>query len=555
MSKQLHEYSKEELVEYCKKLLSVKKFGLVWEDKPEDVVIQCQNELPVLEEVEKNAINKLKDSPTNFIIEGDNYHALSVLNYTHAGKVDVIYIDPPYNTGASDWKYNNKYVDINDTFRHSKWLSMMKDRLLLSKKLLKKDGVLIVTIDDNELYTLGLLLDELFPNKVKTNVVIKYNPAGTARSGFSRCHEYAIFLLNPAQEINKKAAPEDIRSRNLRRNGNNSDRSDSPTMFYPILVDKKSLKIVGVGEVPDKSFHPKAQTIIKKDVYELWPLDDQNNEKNWYYSRKRVAEKGASELTTKWMKDRLHIYFSTSNNSEQKYQTVWTGSEYDAGAYGSSLVKKMIGVKFPFPKSIYAVQDCLRSVIKSKDATILDFFAGSGTTGHAVLELNKEDDGNRKFILVTNNEGKIAEEVTYPRMKKAINGYSDVKGIPSNLRYFKTSFVPKSDVSDDTRYELVKRSSDMICVREDTFDVVQDKKSYKIFKNHNQLTAILFSIDKLDELKVQLNKNADMPVHIYVFSLTNDSYKDDFSDLQQKCKICPIPESILEVYRKIFKEA
>jgi len=548
----LTDLTKEQLIEEVKKLKSRKKYGLVWEDKPEDVVTQCKEKLPVLEEVVDKAIVSDKKLPTNLIIEGDNYHALSVLNYTHQGKIDVIYIDPPYNTGANDWKYNNDFVDINDNYRHSKWIAMMQKRLILAKKLLKNDGILIVTIDDNELCSLGLLLEEIFPSKLRTTVVIKYNPAGTARSGFSRCHEYAYYLLNPGQEINKKPAPADIRSRNLRRNGNNSDRSDSPSMFYPIYLDKKTLKIISVGDVPDKDFHPKQQTIEHADKYEIWPLDEKNSEKNWYYSKKRVQEKGNEELVCKFIKNKLHLYFSTSNNNEQKYQTVWTGSEYDAGAYGSSLVKNMTKNKFPFPKSIYAVKDCIKAVIKSKDAIVLDFFAGSGTTGHAVMMLNEEDNGNRKFILCTNNENNIAEEITYPRIKTAISGYDDIKGIPSNVRYFKTTFVSKSNVSDDTRNSLVRKSVEMICVRENTFESVVDKNEYKIFRNGDISTGVLFDLDEIDNFKNELSK-LGIPSHIYVFSLTNDTYINDFEDLELDHELCPIPESILEVYRKLFK--
>lgn len=544
-------WDRNDLIKEIEQLRKRKKYGLVWEEKPENVAEQCKKELPILEEVKKKEIISDPEKSHSLLIEGDNYHALSVLNYTHKGKIDVIYIDPPYNTGASDWKYNNDYVDINDTFRHSKWVAMMEKRLKLAKNLLKKDGVLIVTIDDNELCALGLLLDEIFPTKLRTTVVIKYNPAGTARSGFSRCHEYAYYLLNPGQEINKKPAPADIRSRNLRRNGNNSDRSDSPTMFYPIFVDKKKMKVIGVGEVPPKDFHPTQQTIEHKDKYEVWPLDDNNKEKNWYYSWKRVSEKGRDELVCKIVKDKLHLYFSTSNNNEQKYQTVWTGSEYDAGAYGSSLVSKMIDTKFPFPKSIFAVKDCIKAVIKSKDAIILDFFAGSGTTGHAVMMLNEEDGGNRKFILCTNNENKIAEDVTYPRIVKAIKGYGDVSGIPTNLKYFTTAFVP-ADPTDKNKIELTKKATEMLCIKEDTFEEVESMAKFKIFRNKKHHTGIIFDHRAIDDFKKAI-KNIDGRFSVYVFSLGDDTFDEEFEDIKSKVKLSPIPEAILRVYRRIFK--
>jgi adenine-specific DNA-methyltransferase len=178
--------------------------------------------------------------------------------------------------------------------------------------------------------------------------------------------------------------------------------------------------------------------------------------------------------------------------------------------------------------------------------------AGSGTTGHAVLMLNQVDGGNRKFILCTNNENKIAEEVTFPRVKAVIKGYADIKGIPANVRYFKTSFVSKSKVSDDTRNSLVRKSVQMICVRENTFTKVIDKKGYKIYRNENLVTGVLFDLDEVDTFKEQIAELGTL-AHIYVFSLTNDTYTSDFQDLNVSHELCPIPESILEVYRKIFK--
>jgi adenine-specific DNA-methyltransferase len=235
------------------------------------------------------------------------------------------------------------------------------------------------------------------------------------------------------------------------------------------------------------------------------------------------------------------------------YKTVWTDKRYDASEYGTKLLKMIIpDCEFDYPKSIYTVLECLTAVVRmNKEAIILDFFAGSGTTGHATMLLNREDGGNRQFILCTNNENGIAEEVTYPRIKNVIEGYADVPGIPANVRYFKTAFVPKSPVSDDTRYELVQHSTDMICVREDTFKHLVDEADYKIFRNACHYTAILFNIDALSEFKERLNDLTGEPMHIYVFSLTGDTYESDFADLQQEHVLCPIPESILEVYRRI----
>ena len=287
-------YTHAQLVEELKKLDKRKRYGLVWEEEKtkEKFEKEAEGKLPVLVEDKKREIKTDTDKPTNILIEGDNYHALSVLNYTHAKSIDVIYIDPPYNTGAKDWKYNNAFVDGNDSFRHSKWITMMNNRLQLSKRLLKDNGVLICAIDDNELATLSLLLEDIFPSKIRNTVVIMNNPHGVARSGFSRCHEYAIFLLGQGQTVNKKPAPEDLRNINLRRSGNNALREDSPTMFYPIYVDKDNLKIIGVGDVPDNNFHPKQQTIVKSKYYEVWPIDAKNIEKTGITVEKELEKMG-----------------------------------------------------------------------------------------------------------------------------------------------------------------------------------------------------------------------------------------------------------------------
>lgn len=554
--KPLEECTREELLEVIQKLKKRRKFGLVWEDKPEDVALQCKVELPVLEQVEKRAIEKAPDQPTNLIIEGDNYHALSVLNYTHAGKIDVIYIDPPYNTGAQDWKYNNRYVDINDTYRHSKWLSMMEKRLKLSKSLLKTDGVLICTIDHNEQERLGLLLQDLFPEKAITCVTVVHNPAGIQGENFSYTHEYAYFVYpSDGRSIDfqiRNDGDEDVR--NFRDvTGDESVREAAANCFYPIYV--KDGKIVGFGEVLNRDVHPKGINIKRKDgVIEVYPIDPQGIERKWRFARQTV-ESIKNELRAKLIKNR-GVWDIIRIKNKFNYKTVWVDPKYSANNYGTQLLNKIIERgSFSYPKSLYAVIDCLRAAsYEKKDAIILDFFAGSGTTGHAVLQLNKEDNQHRCFILCTNNENNIAEEVTYPRIKKVIDGVKelpDITGIPANVRYFKTAFVPRDEVSDNARRELVKRSTEMICVRENTFTKKYDNKEFKIYTNGKINTGILFDLESVADFRKKLDA-LKLPAHIYVFSLSNDDHAEDFENLSVDHTLCPIPESILEVYRRLF---
>lgn len=552
-TKKLEEMTKDELITAVKHLKKNKKYGLVWEEKPEGVVEQCHNEIPVLEEVKNRVIEKDPNGPTNLIIEGDNYHALSVLNYTHSGKVDVIYIDPPYNTGAKNWKYNNNFVDKEDAFRHSKWLSLMEHRLTLAKKLLKKDGVLICAIDDNEQSHLNVLIEELFKNYEQHNVIIVHNPKGIQGKNFSYIHEYAIFVLPKNIKIvsNRKLEEAEMYVSNLRNWGNESLRTDAKNCFYPIII--KNNKIIGFGDVASDNFHPSSPNETKnKEIY-IWPIDDKGIERKWRYARQSVEK----------IKDILKIKSTKKGNLQILiakdygiYKTVWSDKKYDGSEYGTKLLRKILpGCDFDFPKSIYTVFDCLYAILGSRpNSLVLDFFAGSGTTGHAVMMLNREDGGNRQFILCTNNENEIAEKVCYPRIEKVIKGVKslpEITGIPSNLRYFKTSFVQKSKVSDDTRWKLVKRSTEMICIRENTYEKIIDDPDFKIYKNNQHTTGILFNLDKIDTFKDKLIKQK-MPSNIYVFSLTNDTFSEDFDDLEIKHELCPIPESILEVYKKLF---
>lgn len=570
MSKRLEDCTKEELLEVVKQLKKRKKFGLVWEDKPEAVEEKCKKELPVIEEVASRTIQKAAGEQTNLIIEGDNYHSLSVLNYTHAGKVDAIYADPPYNTGAKNWVYNNHYVDGNDTFRHSKWLSFMEKRLKLAKSLLKEEGIIVVTIDDYEVSTLTLLMNDIFgeENHLGT-VVIKNNPQGRSSvSGFQISHEYALFYgrtqkakigrLPRTQEQIARYKDSDSKGPFEWRNFRAQYSTESPKMKYPIFVKKDGSDF----RIPKMKWNAEKLSfdlLEKPDATEQisLPIDPNGRERTWKWSIETVESVKSTEMGVRLDRDKVPSVFYKGRMKDEWMlpYTIWDKSDYSASAMGSNLLTSMIGAKkFDYPKSLYAVIDSLRVLSGNKDATFLDFFAGSGTTGHAVLELNKEDGGDRSFILCTNNENEIAEEVTYPRIKKVIEGYNSTKGIPANIRYFKTAFVPKSTVSDDTRYQLVQRSTDMICVREGTYEKALDEPAYKIFESEHHYTSILFEIDKLKTLKESLMTLKQKPIHFYVFSLTNDTYDEDFSDIKQPHKLCPIPESILEVYRRIFRE-
>ena len=551
-------WDRKDLIKEIEQLRKRKKYGLVWEDKPENVVEQCKTELPVLEEVQSKEIITDPDKPTNILIEGDNYHALSVLNYTHKGKIDVIYIDPPYNTGAKDWKYNNDYVDINDRWIHSKWLSMMNNRLKIAKNVLKKNGVLICAIDENEISHLGVLLEELFPSKYITPVTVIHNPSGIQGKNFSNNNEFLFFVYNGSEKSialeERDEDSADVRpfingakgntKSYLRESGNNS--------FYPILV--KNNKVVGFGDVCAINFHPKSRVVQNGKILEIYPIDNDGVERKWLFSRNSVEEI-IDELSVK-INSRTKEPQIIRTKNKINYKTVWISPKYNAKKYGTELVKNILNKDFPFPKSLYAVEEAIKASVHPKDSIILDFFAGSGTTGHAVLNLNSKDEGRRKFILCTNNEGNIAEEICYPRIKKVIAGYADIQkakieGLGGNLKYFKTSFVP-AEPTDKNKIALTEKATEMLCIKEDTFEEVKSTKQYKIYRNKKRYTGIVFDHQAIDDFKKEIAK-IDGKFSLYIFSLGDDTFDEEFEDMKKKVKLSPIPEAILRVYRRVFK--
>lgn len=433
-----------------------KKYGLVFEQHHEHIDEILETCTPVLTEQKDLFIDN--GGAINFLIEGDNLAALHLLEKTHKGRVDLIYIDPPYNTGAADWKYNNNYVDSRDTFRHSKWLCMMKARLEVSKLLLKKDGALICAIDENELATTIMLLDEVFGVGYKIDpITIVHNPRGVQGDNFSYVNEYALFVYQRGHKIVENTAIEEseIDWAPLRNWGTESERLDAANCFYPIYV--KNGEIVGFGDdvTSDDNFHPKqTEYDLQTGVYSIYPIDIQGIERKWRYARQTV-ESIAHLLRVKEIDGGYDIELG---KNFAPYRTVWTDKKYDANEYGTQLIGSMVpNNDFPFPKSVYTVYDCIRSITMYKPkAVILDFFAGSGTTGHATLMLNKDLGGDRSFILCTNNEvgdkkekefkkryGStdenkeewekwkqrygIASSVTYPRIKAAIQGFRHTK--------------------------------------------------------------------------------------------------------------------------------
>jgi len=405
--------------------------------------------------VETGRVERGGDKPFHTVINAENYHALEMLTYTHRGKVDAIYIDPPYNTGAKDWKYNNNYVEGDDDYRHSKWLAFMERRLEVARELLNPDdSVLIVTIDEKEYARLALLLEQTFPEARIQMVSSVINPKGSHRSGgFARSDEYIFFVmigqaaplalpLGAEWKIVNDRRAQTLRWAELLRTGDGSSRVDRPNMFYPVFVQAgdSGPMIHSVGEPYygtdlDEVAAPKGCSAV-------WPIKANGGEGRWQTSpdnlRQLVAD-GFARLGA-WRGGRTAIsYLKAGEQAKVKSgqfpitgrrsdnsvivdsasylpsfvpSSQWRLSAHNAEQGGTNLIKQLLpGRKFPFPKSLYAVEDALRFFIQNRpEAVVLDFFSGSGTTAHAVMRLNKQDGGRRQCISVTNNEVSAEEQ-------------------------------------------------------------------------------------------------------------------------------------------------
>lgn len=391
------------------------------------------------------------DKPYHTVINAENYHALQTLLFTHRAKVDAIYIDPPYNTGAKDWKYNNNYVEGEDLYRHSKWLAFMERRLTLAKELLNPDdSVLIVTIDENEVHRLGLLLDQIFPGHSVQLISTVINPKGASLGrDFARVDEY-IFVVyigrsgvlaevrDMLDESKNAAASTSVKWSSLIRGGAQGIRTDSPGAYYPVFIDVENHRIHSFGEplpwdkkredvpVPEGMVAvwppthtsgvegrwgigpDKARELYSLGALRLGKIDlSQNKYPLSYLSSGIMAKVSSGEILTLGRKeDGTLIVLYPDQTKITQPKTVWKMPGHNAGEYGSKLVTLLLpGRKFPFPKALYAVEDILRFFVGNKpDALVVDFFAGSGTTTHAVMRLNRQDEGRRRTISVTNNE-------------------------------------------------------------------------------------------------------------------------------------------------------
>ena len=466
------------------KELKAKKYGLVWEEHEEAVDVMMKTHIPVFTEAVDMEINGDPSTDRfNFLLEGDNLHSLRLLEKTHRGKIDVIYIDPPYNTGnKDDFRYNDAFVVKEDTFRHSKWLSFMSERLQIARKLLSSNGCIFISIDDDEQAALKMLCDEVFGQQNFVASVIwekKFSPQNDAK-WLSDSHDFVLVyakdkevwrphLLPRTEEMDKRYKNPDGDPRGAWTSGDCSVKTYNASCDYPITT-------------------PSGRVVNPPAGY-CWRFSKETFAEMVKDNRIWFGEKGDNVPRVK--------RFLTDVKQGTVCKTIWYRTEVGDTQEGTRDMKTVFGGAAPFtnPKPVRLIERVLK-LASNPNSIILDFFAGSGTTGQAVLKMNAEDGGNRRFILCTNNENDICEEVTYDRIKRVINGYGDTEGIPANLMYFRTDFVEKE--SEELSEKLLEHIREMIQLEH---GVKIDDQKYVIIMDDEDMDAFEQNIGNYTQLK------------------------------------------------------
>ena len=563
-----------------KLLRSQKKYGLVWEDKPEDAEQRMLTELPVLEEIPDRAIiSDAPDAPNHILIEGDNLEALTALSYTHSGKIDVIYIDPPYNTGNKDFVYNDSFVDKEDGYRHSKWLSFMSKRLKIAKGLLSEKGVIFISIDDNEQAQLKMLCDEIFGEEnFFTNILWQSTPGSNTGNAIKTVTEYVLMFSKQKQLV-------DINSRPIEDTAKYKFQDKHLEHRGPFVPNKLDRRMTG-SHYSDALNYP----IETPDGTLLYPgcSTEKQEHWNWRWSKQKVEWGIANDFIMFNQKNgKWAIYFKqylkVDNNDKPieralPYQNLVLEDAMNAARGTREVMDIFSEKKFDYPKPLSLITFVLNMVSKH-NSIILDFFAGSGTTLHATMQLNSEDGGHRQCILVTNNENGICENVTYERNRRVIQGYTTPKGeeaaglTHNNLRYNKTKFVPRDKTTKNLR-DLMMLSTDMLCIRNDAytekpfggkninkslaryFENVQGTKRMLVVYNENAIPALVPLMKQVldSEKKHWESEKLQRPgkLMVYVFSPNGYAYDDEFEDVADSVELCAIPDAILNAYRRVL---
>ena len=559
-----------------------KTYGLVWEDKPEDVEERLRDELPILTEVPERAIiSEDKDAPNHILIEGDNLEALATLAYTHEGKIDVIYIDPPYNTGNKDFIYNDSYVDKEDSYRHSKWLSFMSRRLKIAKKLLSDRGVIFISIDDNEQANLKLLMDDtnFFGEKNFIAILPRITKAsGKTTDKIAQNHDYILLYAKDSSKCTITGLPHDdegyknvdefYKERGkfkLNQTLDYDSLSYSDSLDYPIKIGNDIFYPGGNYENFKKR---KSGNHKRADWAWRWSKDLFDFGYNNGFIVVKSGKNGKRIYTKTYQKVNIekinNSYKIVEKDRLKPIQSIQLIDNRFSNDNAKKELQNILGESlFDYPKPTSIMHYLLQTIPNCE--YVLDFFAGSGTTLHATMQLNAEDGGHRQCILVTNNENNICETVTYKRNRRVIQGYINAKDeeitglMKNNLRYYRTGFVGRSRSMQNMR-KLVNLATDMLCIKENLYTEQKTfggQKTYKgifrYFDDEKKQMLVIYREEAIDEL-VDIIYDLDIiqPIKVYVFSPSEDPWEGSFDDVSDKVELCALPQAIYNTYRRIL---
>jgi len=602
----------EKNAERLKKSIKKQRYGLVWLDIPEAFDDDVEHKLPILKEEDKLAIKSKDGKPTHILIEGDNYHALTCLNYTHVGKIDVIYIDPPYNTGSDGFKYKDKRimekfpdgteVPRDHPFRHSYWLSFIRKRLELAKNLLKDTGVMFISIDDNELANLLLLCTDIFEKEDLVDVMV-WKKSGFGRDGkmkntttFRKDHEYVIVCFKKEKVLKKiielpsfqgKLSNPDNDLRGNWLSGSISRKEEASSeehKYYYTVISPTGKKFSRQWDMPKNEFEK-----LDKDERIYWGPDGNNVPRSKIFEKEERSITPYSVLLTK----------GTTTEGTKEVSMILGRDCADLRPKPTKLIETLIQLATP------------------KNGIVLDFFAGTGTTAHATMKLNEKDGGVRQCILVTNNENEICKEVCYPRIAKCIKGYKQgeieesllempldwyelsgnfdsikgkvkelegkkdfdkvetfiennelkvvgikksngkIMGLGNSLKYYKTAFIGKNnilDVTDEDKIELAHNAGELLAIAENTLELTKQNGYFQLFENAEKdaYTAVYFreELDKFEDF-VKMVGGLDKRTAVYVFSWGVQEFNEYFEFIKN-VKVKTIPKPILDIYENIY---
>jgi len=549
-------------------LTETPKYGLVWEDTPEEVYDELKEEIPVMNEDRSKAIVNGNEYPNHVIIEGDNLHALTDLCYTHAGKIDVIYIDPPYNTGNKDFVYNDSFVDRDNGFRHSMWLSFMDKRLRLLSELISDDGTLFISIDENEHAPLKMLCDEILGEEnFVCDLIWQSTPGSNTGTDIKTVTESVLMYSKRRSEEHINSKPIDDAKKYKNQDNHLAERG-------PYVTNKLDRRMTGSHYSEALNY-----AITMPDGTQLYPGGEtfRQDHWNWRWSQQKVEWGIANDfLLFSKKKDKWAIYFKQYLNVDNNNKPIERSIPYQnliledsmSSARGTKEVMDIFNSKkFDYPKPLALIKYIIRMVSKP-NSIIFDAFAGSGTTLHATMELNKEDGGHRQCILVTNNENQICEEVTYPRNKKVIEGYDTPKGEhveglhDNNLRYFKMDSVSRIP-SMRNRRELAAHMVDMLRIKHNIYTRKNQIGSYTIDTatmryyedNGRRLLVIMMPTEIYGVVEaIHALPPLDEIINVYVYSDGPYAYEDDFAAVADRVNVIALPGPMLKTFHRIAPE-